>query len=221
MPTKRPPDRALGAGPDREIRSLAALNKLLQASEPLVEGATQAVPGEGPEDAEIVLVGEQPGDQEDLQGRPFVGPAGKLLDRALGDAGLDRREVYLTNAVKHFKFEQRGHRRIHGKPTAGEVKYYRPWLEKELELIRPKLVVALGGTAVLALAGKNIPIIRARGPAHFPDGYDGYITVHPSYLLRIPDRDAKALAYRQFVADLEQVREIAAGHPRGRVSAGE
>jgi DNA polymerase len=221
MPTKRPPDRALGAVPDREIRSLAALNKLLQASEPLVEGATQAVPGEGPEDAEIVLVGEQPGDQEDLQGRPFVGPAGKLLDRALGDAGLDRREVYLTNAVKHFKFEQRGHRRIHGKPTAGEVKHYRWWLEKELELIRPKLVVALGGTAVLALAGKNIPIIRARGPAHFPDGYDGYITVHPSYLLRIPDRDAKALAYRQFVADLEQVREIAADHPRGRVAAGE
>jgi uracil-DNA glycosylase family protein len=204
----------------RKITSLAALNKLLLASEPLVKGATKAVPGEGPEDAEIVLVGEQPGDQEDLQGRPFVGPAGKLLDRALDDAGLDRKELYLTNAVKHFKFEQRGHRRIHGKPTAGEVKHYRWWLEKELELIRPKLVVALGGTAVLALAGKSIPVVRARGPAHFPDGYDGFITVHPSYLLRIPDRDAKALAYRQFVADLEQVREIAADHPRGRAPAG-
>ena len=178
------------------------------------------MPGEGPDDAGIVLVGEQPGDQEDLQGRPFVGPAGKLLDRALGDAGLDRRTMYLTNAVKHFKFEQRGQRRIHGKPTAGEVRHYRWWLEKELDLIQPKLVVALGGTAVLALAGKSIPVVRARGPAHFPDGYDGYLTVHPSYLLRIPDRDAKALAYRQFVADLEQVREIAADHPRGRATAG-
>jgi DNA polymerase len=219
MPTKRTPDRTLDAMRDREIKSLAALNKLLLASEPLVKGATKAVPGEGPEDAGIVLVGEQPGDQEDLQGRPFVGPAGKLLDRALEDAGLDRKELYLTNAVKHFKFEQRGHRRIHGKPTAGEVKHYRWWLEKELELIQPKLVVALGGTAVLALAGKSIPVVRARGPAHFPDGFDGYVTVHPSYLLRIPDRDAKALAYRQFVADLEQVREIAANHPRGRVAA--
>jgi DNA polymerase len=219
MPTRRTPERAPDAVRDREIKSLAQLNRLLKASEPLVKGATQAVPGEGPDDAEIVLVGEQPGDHEDLQGRPFVGPAGKLLDRALGDAGLDRKAVYLTNAVKHFKFEQRGHRRIHGKPTAGEVKHYRWWLEKELDLIQPKLVVALGGTAVLALAGKNIPIVRARGPARFPDGYDGYITVHPSYLLRLPDRDAKALAYRQFVADLEQVREIAADHPRGRVTA--
>src|ERR1051325_1524891 len=169
--TRRTPD----AMPGREVKSLAALNKLLLASEPLVKGATKAVPGEGPDDAEIVLVGEQPGDQEDLQGRPFVGPAGKLLDRALGDAGLDRRELYLTNAVKHFKFVERGHRRIHGKPTAGEVKHYRWWLEKELELIRPKLVVALGGTAVLALAGRNIPIIRARGPARFPGGPAGSI----------------------------------------------
>ena len=150
MPTKRTPEKALEAMRDREIKSLAQLNRLLKGSEPLVKGATQAVPGEGPEDAEIVFVGEQPGDQEDLQGRPFVGPAGKVFDRALGDAGLDRDRVYVTNAVKHFKFEQRGKRRIHGKPTAGEVKHYRWWLEKELELVRPKLVVALGGTAVLA-----------------------------------------------------------------------
>ncbi|MDF3061719.1 MAG: uracil-DNA glycosylase [Microvirga sp.] len=219
MPTKRSPEKALEAMRDREIKSLAQLNKLLKASEPLVKGATQAVAGEGPDDAEIVFVGEQPGDQEDLQGRPFVGPAGKLFDRALGDAGLDRRQVYVTNAVKHFKFDQRGKKRIHQKPTAGEVKHYRWWLEKELELIRPKLVVALGGTAVLAMTGKNIPIIRARGPAHFPDGYDGYISVHPSYLLRLPDEDAKALAYRQFVEDLERVRAMAADHPRGRVAA--
>ena len=185
----------------------------------LYKHATQTVFGEGPLDARMMFVGEQPGDQEDLQGRPFVGPAGKVFDRALGDAGLDRDRVYVTNAVKHFKFEQRGKRRIHGKPTAGEVKHYRWWLEKELELIRPKLVVALGGTAVLAMTGKNIPIIRARGPAHFPDGYDGYITVHPSYLLRLPDEDAKAQAYREFVKDMERVREIAADHPRGRVAA--
>jgi uracil-DNA glycosylase len=218
MPTKRTPEKALEAMRDREIKSLTQLNKLLKASEPLVKGATQAVAGEGPDDAEIVFIGEQPGDQEDLQGRPFVGPAGKLFDRALGDAGLDRKQVYVTNAVKHFKFEQRGKKRIHQKPTAGEVKHYRWWLEKELELIQPKLVVALGGTAVLAMMGKNIPIIRARGPVRFPDGYDGYISVHPSYLLRLPDEEAKALAYRQFVEDLERVREIAANHPRGPVA---
>jgi uracil-DNA glycosylase family protein len=218
MPTKRTPELALDAMRDREIKSLAQLNRLLKASEPLVKGATQAVAGEGPDDAEIVFVGEQPGDQEDLAGRPFVGPAGKIFDRALGEVGLDRKEVYVTNAVKHFKFEQRGKRRIHGKPTAGEVRHYRWWLEKELELIQPKLVVALGGTAVLAMTGKNIPIIRARGPAHFPDGYDGYITVHPSAILRVPDAEAKALAYREFVKDLEQVRKMAAKHPRGPVS---
>jgi uracil-DNA glycosylase len=216
MPAKRTPDAALAAMRDREIASLAQLNKLLVASDPLVHGATQAVPGEGPDDAEIVFVGEQPGDQEDVQGRPFVGPAGRLFDRALEDAGLHRKDVYLTNAVKHFKFEQRGKRRIHQKPTAGEVKHYRWWLEKELELIKPKLVVALGGTAVLAMAGKSIPITRARGPMHFPDGYDGYVTVHPSYLLRLPDEAAKAMAYRQFVGDLEEVRALTRGHPRGR-----
>jgi uracil-DNA glycosylase len=219
MPTKRSPEKALEAMRNREIKSLSQLNKLLKASEPLVKGATQAVAGEGPEDAEIVFVGEQPGDYEDREGRPFVGPAGKLFDRALDEAGLDRKEVYVTNAVKHFKFEQRGKKRIHQKPTAGEVKHYRWWLEKELEIIQPKLVVALGGTAVLAMTGKSIPIIRARGPAHFPDGYNGYITVHPSSILRAPDPDAKALAYRDFVRDMEQVRAIAANHPRGRVPA--
>ena len=217
MPAKRTPEKALEAMRGRKIASLAQLNRLLKASEPLVEGATQAVPGEGPADAELVFVGEQPGDQEDLAGRPFVGPAGKLLDRALHDAGLDRREVYVTNAVKHFKFERRGKRRIHQKPTAGEVKHYRWWLEKELALIRPKLVVALGGTAVLAMMGKSVPIVRARGPAHFPDGYDGYVTVHPSSILRAPDADARALAYRAFVRDLERVREMAAKHARGPV----
>jgi DNA polymerase len=218
MPTKRTPEKALEAMRAREVKSLGQLNKLLKASEPLVGGATQAVAGEGPADAEIVFVGEQPGDQEDLQGRPFVGPAGRVFDRALEEVGLDRKEVYVTNAVKHFKFEQRGKKRIHQKPTAGEVKHYRWWLERELELIRPKLVVALGGTAVLAMMGKSIPIARARGPAHFPDGYDGYITVHPSSILRAPDDEARALAYRAFVEDMEMVRKIAAKHPRGPVA---
>ena len=209
MPTKRTPEAALRAMNDAEPKSLDELNRIIREAGPLVPGATQAVFGEGPEHARIVLVGEQPGDQEDLQGRPFVGPAGKLLDRALRDAGLDRGELYLTNAVKHFKFEQRGLRRIHSKPTAGEVKHYRPWLMKELDLVRPDIVVALGATAVLALAGKQIPITRARGPAQFSNRFAGYITVHPSYLLRLPDDETKRRAYAEFVADLERVRAIA------------
>jgi DNA polymerase len=143
------------------------------------------------------------------------------LDRALVEAGLERKKVYLTNAVKHFKFEERGKRRIHQKPTAGEVKHYRWWLEKEMELIRPKLVVALGGTAVLAMTGKSVPITRVRGPMAFQDGFDGYVTVHPSYLLRLPDEAAKTAAYRQFVGDLEQVRSLAQGQGRRARQAAE
>jgi DNA polymerase len=173
-----------------------------------VPGATQAVFGEGPAHAEIVFVGEQPGDQEDLQGRPFVGPAGKLLSKAMQEAGIDRQRAYLTNAVKHFKFEQRGHRRIHAKPTAGEVKHYRPWLMKELELVRPKLVVALGATAVLALSGKATPVSRSRGRAQFGPTL-GYVTVHPSYLQRIPEPGKKHEAYEAFVTDLARIRDLA------------
>jgi DNA polymerase len=218
MPAKRTPTAAIAAMGDREPTSLAALNAIIKASEPLVPGATQAVLGEGPEGARVAFVGEQPGDQEDVQGRPFVGPAGKLLDRALEEAGLERAEVYMTNAVKHFKFERRGSRRIHSKPTAREVGHYRPWLIKELELVRPGLVVALGGTAVLALTGKNIPIVRARGPAQFLDDFPGYITVHPSYLLRLPDEAAKREAFAAFIADLKRIRELADNDNR-RVSA--
>jgi DNA polymerase len=156
----------------------------------------------------VVFVGEQPGDQEDLQGRPFVGPAGKLLTKAMGEVGIDRGQAYLTNAVKHFKFEQRGHRRIHSKPTAGEVKHYRPWLMKELELVRPKLVVALGATALLALTGKPTPITRSRGRAKF-GAYEGYVTVHPSYLLRLPDEETKQAAYETFLADLARIKDLA------------
>jgi DNA polymerase len=218
VPAKRVPEGALAAMLDQAPASLAELNAVIKAAGPLVPGATQAVVGEGPERATIAFVGEQPGDEEDLQGRPFVGPAGRLLERAMAEAGMERKDVYLTNAVKHFKFEQRGKRRIHAKPTAGEVSHYRWWLMRELELIEPKLVVALGGTAVLALTGKQVPITRARGPAQLLESFQGYITVHPSYLLRLPDEDAKRTAYASFVNDMRQIREIGSAG-RARIAA--
>jgi uracil-DNA glycosylase family protein len=195
-----------------DIRALAALRERLLKMEPLVPGAARAVPGEGAPHAAIVFVGEQPGDQEDRAGRPFVGPAGKLLDRALAEAGIRREDVYLTNAVKHFKFVQRGKKRIHQRPTIGEVKHYRWWLEMELSLVHPRVVVALGATAVLALAGKPIPVMRSRGKAEFR-GRRGYITMHPSYLLRLTDAAAREAAYRAFIADLRRIKTLAAEAP--------
>ena len=207
MTLKRSPTR--DTADDRiEPTTLDALNAVIAASRPLVPGAARAVLGEGPIGAPIAFVGEQPGDQEDRQGRPFVGPAGHLLDRAMSDAGIDRNRVYVTNAIKHFKFEQRGKRRIHQKPTAGDVKHYRWWLDQELKLVHPRLVVALGATAVLALAGRPLPIGQFRGRADFK-GRAGFITVHPSYLLRAPDRTAKEQAYREFVKDLRTIRKAA------------
>ncbi len=209
MPSKRDPEKAVAAMGDQDPKSLKALNKLIAGAEPLVPGADHAVLGEGPEHADIVFVGEQPGDQEDREGRPFVGPAGQVLNQALEEAGIDRKSVYVTNAVKHFKFEQRGKKRIHQKPTMGEVKRYRWWLMKELDLVHPKLVVALGGTAAAALAGKAVAVTKARGKATF-ENRPGYITVHPSYLLRIPDEADKQAAYKAFVADLKQILKLAA-----------
>jgi uracil-DNA glycosylase family protein len=201
----------------REPKNLTELNKNIRASQPLVPGAKKAVLGEGPIGAAIAFVGEQPGDQEDLQGHPFVGPAGQLLNRAMAEAGIERDRSYLTNAVKHFKFVQRGKRRIHQKPTASEVRHYRWWLDQELAFVRPRLIVALGATAVLALAGKAIPIARSRGEADLA-GRRGYITVHPSFLLRIPDADAKRQAYDDFVADLRSIRTLAGSPTRQRAS---
>jgi uracil-DNA glycosylase family protein len=218
MPVRREPIKALEVLWEREPRTLEELNAAIGRAGPLVPGTTQAVFGEGPGDAAIAFVGEQPGDQEDRQGRPFVGPAGQLLSKAMAEAGIDRRRAYLTNAVKHFKFEERGKRRIHAKPTAGEVKHYRPFLMKELELVRPKLVVALGATAVLALAGRAVPITRARGPAKFGP-FAGYVTIHPSYLLRLPDEDAKQRAYEAFLADLARIRALAEEDWGGRTRA--
>ena len=206
---KKDPAKAVARMREGEVRTLADLNAVISAAEPFVTGSTRAVLGEGPLKPSLAFVGEQPGDQEDLQGHPFVGPAGQLLTRAFAEAGIDRDACYLTNAVKHFKFEQRGKRRLHKSPTAGEVRHYRWWLDKELDLVAPKLIVALGATAVLALAGKVLPIIKTRGPFDF-DGRPGFVTVHPSYLLRVPDEAAKREAYAAFVADLVAAQALAA-----------
>jgi DNA polymerase len=206
--TKRAPEKALAARLAREPGSLAELNRIIAASEPLVPGATRAVLGEGPIGAPIAFVGEQPGDQEDRQGRPFVGPAGQVLDRALAIAGIPRERAYLTNAVKHFKFTPRGKRRLHQSPTTSEVKHYRWWLMKELELARPGLVVALGATAVLALTGRAMPIAANRGPTRFGD-VPGYITVHPSFVLRQADDMARDAAFDAFARDIETAGALA------------
>jgi DNA polymerase len=155
-----------------------------------------------------MIVGEQPGDQEDLAGRPFVGPAGEVLDIALKDAGIDRSDVYVTNAVKHFKHEPRGKRRLHKTPNAGEVQACRWWLDAERRLIRPKIVLALGATAGLAVLGRKPAVMSERGaPLAMPDGATATLTVHPSYLLRLPDAAAKAEARRLFIDDLTAVRK--------------
>lgn len=177
---------------------------------PLWKNATQTVFGEGPSDAEIMLVGEQPGDREDLTGRPFVGPAGLLLDRALADAGVDRARVYVTNAVKHFKFEPRGKRRLHKRPNAGEIKICSSrWLFGEIEVIAPQLIVALGATAAQSLAGRPVPIQSNRGAVlDLPSGLQVLITVHPSALLRLRDDREKREAYDAFVKDLRSIAQI-------------
>jgi len=170
---------------------------------PLWEDATQTVFGEGPQTARIMLVGEQPGDKEDLAGKPFVGPAGQMLDRALEEAGIDRSTVYVTNAVKHFKFVPRGKIRLHQKPNTPEIKACRLWYERELAAIKPDLVVAMGATAAQSVFGKITPINKTRGRLIKLDDIRALVTVHPSYLLRLPDAEAKAREYRRFVEDLK------------------
>jgi uracil-DNA glycosylase len=171
---------------------------------PLWRNATQTVFGEGPAHARAVLVGEQPGDKEDLAGKPFVGPAGQMLDRALEEAGIDRSKVYVTNAVKHFKFVARGKIRLHQKPTTPEIKACRQWYERELATIKPTLVVAMGATAAQSVFGKMTPINKTRGHLiDLEEGIQALVTVHPSYLLRLPDAQAKAREYERFVSDLK------------------
>ena len=173
----------------------------------LYKHATQTVFGEGPLDASIMFVGEQPGDQEDLAGRPFVGPAGRLFDAALEKAGIDRTTVYVTNAVKHFKFVQRGKRRIHNKPDAGEIEACRWWIEHERELIRPPVTVALGATAARSLIGKVVTISKVRGEAQtLADGSEVWVTAHPSSILRAPDEEARREGKRLFLRDLKRIK---------------
>ena len=177
----------------------------------LYKHATQTVFGEGPLDVSIMFVGEQPGDQEDLAGRPFVGPAGQLFDAALEKAGIDRSTVYVTNAVKHFKFVQKGKKRIHNKPDAGEVEACRWWIEHERELIRPAITVALGATAARSLVGKTVTISKVRGePLKLADGSECWVTVHPSFLLRIPDEARRHEERALFVRDLKRIKTRAA-----------
>lgn len=201
--------RKVDAGEAAEITSLADARAAAAGCMrcPLYEFATQTVFGEGPQTAEVMFVGEQPGDQEDLAGKPFVGPAGQVFDRALEKIGIDRSRVYVTNAVKHFKFEPRGKKRIHSKPNAGEIAACRFWLDLEREFVRPKLVVALGASAAASLLGKATAVSAVRGKKlELPDGATLMVTVHPSYLLRIPEAERKADEQKRFEADLRAVK---------------
>jgi probable DNA metabolism protein len=177
----------------------------------LYRDATQGVPGEGAGHARLMFVGEQPGDQEDLAGKPFVGPAGQMFDRALAEAGVPRNQTFVTNAVKHFKHELRGKRRLHKTPNTGEVIACRWWLDAERRIVRPRVIVALGATAALSVFGKPVAISKARQQAlQLPDQAIGVVSYHPSYLLRVPDADAKAKAYAMFLEDLKFAWKLAA-----------
>ncbi|UUP16966.1 UdgX family uracil-DNA binding protein [Nitratireductor thuwali] len=178
----------------------------------LYKHATQTVFGEGGPMASAFFVGEQPGDKEDIEGRPFVGPAGRLFDAILQEVGIDREKTYVTNAVKHFKFAPRGKRRIHSKPNAGEIKACRWWLDQELTLIKPDVAVALGATAARALVGRQVPVMRLRGDVvESVEGVPVVITVHPSYLLRIPNAVDKKRERERFSEDLRKVKALMSG----------
>ena len=172
----------------------------------LYKRGTQTVFGEGPPRADVMMVGEQPGDAEDIAGQPFVGPAGRLLDRALEEAGIDRSRVYVTNVVKHFKWEPRGKRRIHAKPNAAEIGACRPWLETEIALVKPRVLVCLGATAAQALLGRGFKVTKQRGEfVPSPLAPLATATVHPSSILRAPDDESRRREMREFVADLKKV----------------
>ena len=208
MEMRRPVDEPLA---ESDIRSLSQAREAIDECRrcPLYEFATQAVFGEGPAQAPMMVVGEQPGDQEDLAGRPFVGPAGKVFDQAADEAGIDRQKVYVTNAVKHFKFTPRGKRRIHQKPNAGEIRACRFWLDLERDFVKPKVIVAMGATAVNGVLGKSATIRSLREePLQLEDGTWLVVTIHPSYLLRMTDRSDVERERRQFVADLARAQAL-------------
>jgi uracil-DNA glycosylase family protein len=197
---------------DKPIKSLRALAEAEAACKrcPLYRDATQAVPGEGPRQARFMLVGEQPGDKEDLAGKPFVGPAGRLLDQALADAGIARDRTFVTNAVKHFKHEMRGKRRLHKRPNNYEIERCKIWLDRERDLVEPTTIIALGVTAARSLIGKTVTIAKMRKtPVDMADGTRLVVTIHPSALLRITDEADKRAAYGEFVADLKAANATA------------
>jgi DNA polymerase len=203
MPPKRPTNIAAAWAAVRD-EAMACTRCTLH------QHATQTVFGEGPLDAPLFFIGEQPGDQEDLAGRPFVGPAGQLFDEALTQAGVDRGRAYVTNAVKHFKFEPRGKRRIHQTPDTGEIQACRWWLGQEIDLVRPRIIVALGVSAARAMLGKGVTIARVRGaPIPLEGGAEGWVTVHPSYLLRLPDEQRREEEHAHFIEDLRMIGERA------------
>jgi DNA polymerase len=205
-------DQQIDEDTSKSIKSLRALATAEGECRrcPLYRDATQAVPGEGPKQAEFMLVGEQPGDKEDLAGKPFVGPAGRILDAALKDAGIAREDTFVTNAVKHFKHEMRGKRRLHKRPNNYEIERCKIWLERERDLVKPSTIIALGVTAARSLTGKTVTIAKMRRtPVALADGTKLVVTIHPSALLRIEDEDDKDTAYRDFVADLKAARAAA------------
>jgi uracil-DNA glycosylase len=208
MPT-RPPTPKLPPLPENlTLNALQAAAKNCRACD-LWKRGTQTVFGAGAAHAKIIFVGEQPGDQEDLQGKPFVGPAGKLLDSALAEAGIDRNEVYVTNAVKHFKWEPRGKRRIHKKPNAAEIAACRPWLEAEITVLKPQVIVCLGATAAQSLLGRDFRVTQHRGEfLKSPLAPYMMATIHPSAILRAPDEETRHEAREQFVADLKKIAKL-------------
>ena len=202
---------------DLDLESLPAissLGELARAEEacarcPLYQNATQAVPGEGRRHARLMLVGEQPSDKEDIAGKPFVGPAGRVLDEALAQTGIPRDEAFVTNAVKHFKHEMRGKRRLHKRPNAYEIERCKIWLDVERKIVRPAAIVAMGATAARSLFGRVITIVKMRGRTlQLPDGTAASVTIHPSWLLRIEDHADKQREYRNFVSDLRLAAKV-------------
>ncbi len=208
MSTKNAPGAAEFLPP---MHSLKAMRDAVQGCEgcELYKWATQAVFGEGRQSAKLLMIGEQPGNEEDLQGKPFVGPSGKLLDRALTEAGIDRKQVYVTNAVKHFKFEERGKRRLHKKPRASEVQACHPWLEAEIEAVKPTVIACLGATAAQSILGNDFRLTVNRGRSiDHPLAPHVVATVHPSAILRSPDSKQRELEFDRFVQDLRVIRQL-------------
>jgi uracil-DNA glycosylase family protein len=211
MPNKPEPARSAADFLPRKLKlpNLQAASKACKGCD-LYKLGTQTVFGDGAAHARVMFVGEQPGDKEDLSGKPFVGPAGALLDKALVAAGIDRKQVYVTNAVKHFKWEPRGKKRIHEKPNSIEIAACRPWLDSEIEVVKPEVVVCLGATAAQALLGRTFKVTQRRGEIIEQDGQTYMATVHPSSILRAPDDETRHEEMEKFIDDLRTLRKVIA-----------